>query len=65
VYKVPVEKLQMEDYPSTSANSTLIIFFSEMLKISEIISSKSENIVKDNNESLAIFYLLKRIFQNK
>jgi hypothetical protein len=32
------------------ANSTLIILFSEFLKILKNISSKSKNIVKDNNE---------------
>jgi hypothetical protein len=38
-------------YPSSStlASSTLIILFSEMLKISKIISSKSKNIVKENS----------------
>jgi hypothetical protein len=39
-------------YPSTLANSTLIILFSELLKISKMISSKSKNIVKDNSEYL-------------
>jgi hypothetical protein len=38
------------NYPSTLADSTLIVLFSEMLKVSEIISSKSKNIVKDNSE---------------
>jgi hypothetical protein len=46
------------------ATSTLIILLSEFLKFSEIISSKSKNIVKDNNEYLQIFHLLKWIFQN-
>jgi hypothetical protein len=46
-------------YPSTLANLTLIILFSEMLKLSKIISSKSKNIVKKNNEYLGIFYVLK------
>jgi hypothetical protein len=46
-------------YPSTLANLTLIILFSEMLKFSKIISSKSKNIVKDNGEYLGIFHLLK------
>jgi hypothetical protein len=32
------------------ANLTLIILFSEMLKFSNFISSKSKNIVKDNSE---------------
>jgi len=44
------------------ANSTLIILFSEMLKFSKIISSKSKNIVKDNSEYLGIFHLLKGFF---
>ncbi len=35
---------------SSLANSTLIILFSEFLKILKNISSKSKNIVKDNNE---------------
>ncbi len=41
-----------KEYPSTLANLTLIIYFLELLKISKIISSKSKNIVKDNNEYL-------------
>jgi hypothetical protein len=36
-------------YPRTLASSTLIILFSEFLKFSKISSSKSKNIVKDNN----------------
>ncbi len=51
-------------YPSTLASSTLIILFSELLKISKIISSKSKNIVNDNSEYLGIFYFLKLNFQN-
>jgi hypothetical protein len=51
-------------YPSTLANSTLIILCSEMLKFSKMISSKSKNIVKHNNEYLEIFHLLKWKFQN-
>jgi hypothetical protein len=46
-------------YLSTMANSTLIILFSEMLKISKIISSKSKNIVKENSEYLRIFHFSK------
>jgi hypothetical protein len=38
------------DYPSTLANSTLIILFPELLKFSKIISSKSKNILKDISE---------------
>jgi len=49
----------IEKYPSTLANSTLIILFSEMLKFSKIISSKSNNIVKENLEYSRIFHLLK------
>jgi hypothetical protein len=52
---VPSERLKIKDYPRTLAHSTLIILFSELLKISKIISSKSENIVKDNNEYLGAF----------
>jgi hypothetical protein len=53
-------------YPSTLANSwTLILLFSEMLKFSKIISSKSKNIVKENQEYSGIFHLLKCILQNK
>jgi hypothetical protein len=37
-------------YLSTLASLTLIILFSKMLKFSKIISSKSESIVKENNE---------------
>jgi hypothetical protein len=46
-------------YPSTFAKSTLIILFSEMVRFSKIIFSKSKNIVKDNREYLGIFHLLK------
>jgi hypothetical protein len=52
---MPSERLKIEDYPSTLTHSTLIILFSETYKISKIISSKSENIVKDSNEYLGIF----------
>jgi len=41
------------------ASSTLIILFSKMLKFSKIISSNPKNIVKENNEYLRIFHLLK------
>ncbi len=41
-------------YPSTLANSTLIILFTKMLKFSKDISSKSKNIVKENSEYLGI-----------
>jgi hypothetical protein len=51
----------VNSYPSTLANSTLIILLSEMLKFSKIISSKSKNIVKDSSEYLGIFHL----FQNE
>jgi hypothetical protein len=40
------KKIGPSDYPSTLANSTLIILFSEMLKFSKIICSKSKDIVK-------------------
>jgi len=40
------KKINLHIYPNTLANSTLIILFSEMLKFSKIISSKSKNIVK-------------------
>jgi hypothetical protein len=52
---VPSERLKIEDYPSTVATSTVIIFFSETFKISKIISSRAENFVKHNNEYLGIF----------
>ncbi len=42
-------------YLTTLANSMLIILFSKMLKFSNFISSKSKNIVKENNEYLRIF----------
>ncbi len=42
----------------------LILLFSEMLKFSKIIFSKSKNIVKYNGEYLGIFHFLKLIFQN-
>jgi hypothetical protein len=35
-----------------------------MLEFSKIIRSKSKDIVKENNEYLGIFHLLKWIFQN-
>jgi hypothetical protein len=41
------------------ANATLILLFSEVLKISNFTSSKSKNIVNDNSEYLRIFHLLK------
>jgi len=45
---------------TTLANLTLIILFSEMLKFSKIISSKSKiYIVKQNSGYLGIFHLLK------
>jgi hypothetical protein len=47
------------DYPSTLANLTLSILFSELLKFSKIIFSKSKNIVKKNSENLGIFHELK------
>jgi hypothetical protein len=46
-------------YSSTLANSTLIILFSEMLKFSKTISSKSKNIVNGSSEFLRILHLLK------
>ncbi len=48
-------------YPSTLANSTLILLFSEMFENVEndIICSKSKDIVKENNEYLGTFHLLK------
>jgi len=52
---MPSERLKLESYPSALAHSTLIILFWETLRILKIISSKSENIVKDNNEYLGIF----------
>jgi hypothetical protein len=42
-------KLGGNNLSSTLADSTPIILFSEMLKFSKIISSKSKNIVKDNS----------------
>jgi len=51
------------NYPSTLANSTLLILFTKMLKFSNTISFKSKNIVKENSEYLGIFCLLKWIFQ--
>jgi hypothetical protein len=42
-------------YLSTLANSTLIILFSEMLKFSKLIFSKSKNVLKGNREYLKIF----------
>ncbi len=50
--------------PSTLANLTLIILFSEMLKLSKIAPSKLKNIVKKNSEYLKIFHVFKWIFQN-
>jgi hypothetical protein len=45
--------------PSTLANLTLIILFSEMLKLSKIAPSKLKNIVKKNSEYLKIFHVFK------
>jgi hypothetical protein len=56
--------MELTAYPKTLANSTLTILFSEMVKFSKNILSKSKNIVKDNNEYLGIFHLLKLFFQN-
>jgi hypothetical protein len=56
---VPVHPGQKASYLSTLANSTLIILFSEMLKFSNFISSKSKNAVKGNSEYLRVFHLLK------
>jgi len=51
--------------PSTLANWTLIILFSEMLKFSIFyFFFKSKIIVKENSEYFGIFCLLKRMFQN-
>jgi hypothetical protein len=47
------------EYTNTLANLTLITLFSEMLKFSKIISSKSKTIVKKNSEYLKIFDVLK------
>ncbi len=44
-----------EDDGDILANSTLIILFSEMLKFSKIIGSKSKDIVKENEEYLGIY----------
>jgi hypothetical protein len=49
---------------STLVNSTLFILFYEMLEFSNIISSKSTNVVKENSEYLGMFHLLKWMFQN-
>jgi hypothetical protein len=50
---------------STLANLTLIILFSEMLKFSKIIASKSKiYIVKENSEYSRTFHLLKWMSQN-
>jgi hypothetical protein len=49
---------------STLANLRVIILLSEMLKCWNFIFSKSKNIMKDNNEYLGIFHLLKWVFQN-
>jgi hypothetical protein len=50
-------------YLSTLASLTLIILFSEMLKISKIISSKSKNILKENSEYLRIFHIFNECFK--
>ncbi len=42
-------EIQQTHTLSTLAGLTLIILFSEMLKFSKIISSKSKNIVKENS----------------
>jgi hypothetical protein len=62
-YKVQkFERLFENNWKCTSsalASSTLIILFSEMLKFSKIISSKSKNIIKENTKYLEIFHFLK------
>jgi hypothetical protein len=42
-------KFEISCYLSTLASSTLSILFSEMLKLSKIISSNPKNIVKENS----------------
>jgi len=46
-------------HPRTLASSPLIILFSAFLEFSKINSSKSKNVLEDNNEYLRIFHLLK------
>jgi hypothetical protein len=58
-WALPIDLVSGDIPSSTLANSTLIILFSELLKFSKIISSKSKNIVKENSEYLRIFHLLK------
>jgi len=50
-------------YPSTLANSTLIIYILKMLKFFKLFLPNKKNIVKDNGEYLEIFHLLKWKFQ--
>jgi hypothetical protein len=50
-------------YHSTFAASTLIILFSEMLKISDFFFWERTKFVKENIESSGILYLLKWKFQ--
>jgi len=54
-----LETTPEKKWPSTLANSTLLILFSEMLKISKVMSSRSQNMVKGNIESSGICHLLK------
>ncbi len=67
-YDLDAQPYFLKGYPSSSStltNSTPILLFSKMLKISKIISSKSIFFfVKENSEYLGIFHLLKWIFQN-
>jgi hypothetical protein len=62
--KLDILKCKVE-YPSnTLANSTLILLFSEMLKISKIISSKSNILWRINSEDWGIFHFVEWSFQN-
>jgi len=53
------------DIPYYLGQSDTNYIFSGMLKFSNIISSKSNNILKDNSENLGILHLLKWKFQNE
>jgi hypothetical protein len=62
-YRCSYHFLEIINYPSTLANSTLIILFSELLKFSKlIISSKSKNIVRHISEYLGIFLFVEMNF---
>jgi hypothetical protein len=50
---------QIEGVPSYIGHFDINYIFSEMLKISKNLSSRSQNTLKENIESLGLFYFMK------